>query len=78
MKERGQANHRSQMIQLFRTRHVGRVVVLAATLPVVACGIVPTSPTTGITRERAIEIARSSVGFDPTSVDGSPPERYGL
>lgn len=57
------------MIQLFLTRPIRRVVVLAATLAVVACTAVPSSPTTGITRERAIEIARSSVSFDPTSVD---------
>lgn len=57
------------MIQIVLTRPVGRIVVLAATLAVVACGAVPTSPSSGITRERAIDIARSSVSFDPTSVD---------
>jgi hypothetical protein len=60
------------MIQLLLTRPVGRVVVLAPTLAVVACGAVPTSPTTGITRERAIDIARSSISFDPTSVEAQP------
>lgn len=60
------------MIQLLLTRLVGRVVVLAAMLAVVACTATPTSPTTGITRARAIDIALSSVHFDPTSVDALP------
>lgn len=60
------------MIHLRLVRPIGRVVVLTATLALVACGALPTSPSSGITRERAIEVARSSVSFDPTSVDAQP------
>ena len=52
------------------------VVVAALTLSLTsACGSTPTSPSPEITRDRAIEIARAQVGFEPTSVDARPDTR---
>ena len=44
---------------------------------VFACGSTPTSPSSEITRDRAIEIARSHVSFDATTVEARPDVREG-
>ena len=46
---------------------IGLLVVLAS-LTIAACDETPTSPS-NVTRERAIEIARQHVSFEPTSID---------
>lgn len=54
------------------TRFLALVTAISA---FVACGGTPASPSSTITRERAIEIARSHVSFEPTSVDAQQAAR---
>lgn len=47
-------------------------VLLGLTLVMIsACSRTPTSPSSEIARERAIEIARQQVSFEPTSTDAA-------
>ena len=64
-------------LRCLRRRATRILALVTAVTAIAACGGTPASPSSTITRERAIEIARSHVSFEPTSVDAEHAARQG-